>query len=180
MTDSIGMTLHADTPEGVSPQSAAGDAAGGLARELRRLDPYSFWTLPAPDAALAGMIVAGTTGVYLLSACDLPGLLRLGKRPVIGDAAVPIRSLRASAKKLASRLSAAGDFGGVEPVVVLDRAIAGAPTSSGGVRFVKATDLVADLTARPRALSRERAQQAARLLGVELAGDASRHFAIRR
>jgi hypothetical protein len=169
------MGLHNDTPEGVP-----NDAGGLVARELRRLDPYSFWTLPAPDAAGAGMIVAGTTGVYLLSTCDLPGVLRLGRRPVVGDKAVPIHSLRVAAKKLGARLSAAGDFGGVETVVVLTQAVAGSATLSGGVRFVKLIDLVEDLTSRPRALSRERAQQGARLLGVELAGDESRHFAIRR
>jgi hypothetical protein len=169
------MRFHADTPE-----SATNDADARLARELRRLDPYSFWTLPAPDVAGSGVIVAGTTGVYLLSSCDLPGVLRLGRRPVAGDKAVPIHSLRVAAKKLGSRLSGAGDIGGVEPVVVLTRAIAGMPTSSRGVRFVKVLDLVTDLTARPRALSRERAQATARLLGVELAGDTSRHFAVRR
>lgn len=169
------MRFHADTPEGVT-----NDAGARLARELRRLDPYSFWTLPAPDLAGSGVIVAGTTGVYLLSSCDLPGVLRMGRRPVVGDKAIPIHSLRVSAKKLGSRLSAAGDLGGVEPVVVLIRAIAGAPTSSAGVRFVRVLDLVADLTARPRALSRERAQATARLLGVELAGDTTRHFAVRR
>ena len=169
------MRFHADTPEGVGE-----DTGARLARELRRLDPYSFWTLPGPDAAVAGMIVAGTTGLYLLSACDLAGVLRLGRRALVGDVAIPIHSLRISAKKLGTRLSAAGDFGNVQPVVVLTMALAGAPTSSAGVRYVKVSDLTADLASRPRALSRERAQQAARLLGVEHAGDANRHFAIRR
>ena len=169
------MRFYAKTPE-----TLTSEAGGRLARDLRRLDPYSFWTLPAPFPGSAEMIVAGTTGIFLIGSCDLSGVLRLGRRPVVGDIAVPIHSLRVAAKKLDSRLSQGADFPGVEPVMVLTRAVAGQPSASGGIRFVRAIELVQDLTSRPRALSPERAAQAARLLGVELAGDSSRHFAIRR
>jgi hypothetical protein len=151
-----------------------------VTKELARLDSYSFWVVPT-DPELAGdLVVAGTTGVFLIAACGREGHLKPGRRPTVGDAAIRVRPLRGAAKRLGGRLSEASVFAPVQPVMVVTHATAGPPTSVSGVRFVHLRDIVRDLTGRSSALSRSRAQRAARVLGMQLAGDQSRHFTAHR
>ncbi len=167
------MRIHRGRP----PEDvASGEARALLAKELGRLDPYSFWVVPTQPDQPGDLIVAGTTGVFLIAACGREGHLRPGRRPTVGDSAIRVRPVRAAAKRLGERLSRASVFVPVEPVVVVTHATAGAPISVSGVRFVHARDVVRDLTGRTGALSRSRAQRAARVLGMELAGDKARHF----
>ena len=156
--------------------AASGEARALLAKELARLDAYSFWVVPTEPDLPGDLIVAGTTGVFLIAACGREGHLQPGRRPTVGDVAVPVRPLRTAAKRLGGRLSQAAVYASVEPLVVVTHASAGPPTSVSGVRFLHVRDLVRDLTGRTGALSRGRAQRAARVLGMELAGDRSRHF----
>jgi hypothetical protein len=50
------------------------------------------------------------------------------------------------------------------------------PRDVKGVHFVTLGDLIRDLTSRPRVMEPTRVQRAARVLGVQLAGDRKRHF----
>jgi hypothetical protein len=67
-------------------------------------------------------------------------------------------------------------FSTVEPVVCLTVATAGGPRSVRGVRVVPLTYVARDLSGRARVLPPTRAQRAARVLGMQLAGDRKRHF----
>jgi hypothetical protein len=158
-----------------------GPARSSLAEALRRLDPYSFFTVPAEPGSGGDVVVVGTTGTFLVKACGMKGVATIkGRRPLVGDEAIDgLRSLRAGAKRLSSRLSAKSALANVEAVVCLTEAIAPPAAGAAGVRFVRAADLAHDLSARPRLQSHTRAQSAARVLGVQVAGDQRRHFAIR-
>jgi hypothetical protein len=157
-----------------------GSAHPAVARALGRLDAYSFFVLPAHDWN-ADYAVVGTTGAFLITVCDLPGVaLVAARRPVVGDRAVPaLRQLRTGARRFAGRLTKASALASVVPIVCLTQAIAGSPVDAAGVRFVKLTDLSRDISARPGVQSHTRAQSAARALGVHVAGDQRRHFTVR-
>jgi hypothetical protein len=159
----------------------ASAARSAMASALGRLDPYSFFSVPAEHASGGDMVVVGTTGAFLLKACGLSGVAQLrGRRPVVGEHAVPgLRALRKGARRLASRLVESSAQAEVEAIVCLTDAIAGAPAIAGGVRFVPVEDLARDLSARPGVQSHTRAQSAIRMLGMQVAGDQKRHFAVR-
>lgn len=163
-----------------SDDAREGEARTALAEALRRLDAYSFFTVPADPATGGDVIVVGTTGAFLVKACGLPGVAAIkGRRPLVGDRPVDgLRALRAGAKALTAKLSAKSALGKVEPIVCLTEAIAPPSAEASGVRFVRAADLAKDLSARPRLQSHTRAQSAARTLGVQVAGDHRRHFAV--
>lgn len=154
---------------------------GALARALNHLDPYSFFVVPGLEWN-ADLVVVGTTGTFLIAACELPGVAKVGaRRPVVGDRAVGgLRRLRAGSRRLASRLGSASMFADVVPIVCLTEAIAGPPIDAAGVRFVRVDDLARDVSGRPAVRSQTRAQASARLLGMHVAGDAARHFTVRR
>ncbi|MDP9330268.1 MAG: hypothetical protein M3P11_06495 [Actinomycetota bacterium] len=158
----------------------SGEARERLAREARRLDAYNFWVLPVPADSTGDLIVTGVTGVFLLTACGLSGEPRLGRRPLIGDTPVPVRPLRLAAKQLGALLGRASVFSVVEPFVVLTDATFGAAMTVEGVRFVHLDDVLKEITARSRTLPVQRAQRAARALGMQLAGDQRRSFSIHR
>ena len=157
---------------------ASGSAA--VATELRRLDAYSFFVLPAQEWH-ADFAVLGTTGAFLIAVCDLPGVAHIGgRRPTVGNAHVPaLRKLRAGARRLSGRLASGTMFASVLPMVCLTEAIAGPPIEAVGVRFAKVGDIARDISARPGVQSHTRAQAAARVLGVTVAGDQGRHFTVR-
>lgn len=159
----------------------AGAARTSMAAAVGRLDPYSFYSVPAEPASGGDLVVVGTTGAFLLKACGLSGVAQLrGRRPLIGEQAVPgLRALRAGARKLADRLGASASAGDVEPIVCLTDALTGGPVTAAGVRFVRVEDLAHDLSARPGIQSHTRAQSAVRSLGMQVAGDKKRHFAVR-
>jgi hypothetical protein len=161
-----------------APIPGAG-AQAAVARELGRLDAYSFFVLPGQEWH-ADFAVLGTTGAFLVAVCDLPGVAHVGRRPTIGDAHVPgLRKVRAGVRRLSGRLVSSAMLGQIEPIVCLTEAIAGPPVAAAGVCFVKAADLARYISARPRVQSHTRAQAAARALGVRVAGDQRRHFTVR-
>jgi len=99
-------------------------------------------------------------------------------RPMVGDEPIPgVRALRSDAKALTAKLSAAGVSGTFEPVICLTHGVAGMPRDVKGVRVVALGDLLKDLATRPRILEHSRVERAARVLGVQIAGDRKRHFA---
>jgi hypothetical protein len=152
-------------------------ALARVARELARLDPWTFWTVPIDDH----LVVAGTTGVFLVVPEDAEGNVEVdGRRVLVGGHAVKLRPLRGAAKRLEARLSGGSVFISPEPVICLTRAFAGAPRTVRGVRIVTVEGLVADLARRQKQLAPTRAQRAARLLGMTIAGDQKRHAAVVR
>ena len=158
----------------------SGSGVAEVSSELGRLDAFSFWVVPSGSLSRAGdLIVAGTTGVFLIAAWPAPGAFSISRgRPVVEDKPIPgVRALRSDAKRLGSRLAASSVFGSVEPVVCLTDASMGMPRTVKGVRILSIGELVKDLTARPRALEQIRVQRAARVLGVQIPGDPKRHFA---
>lgn len=151
-----------------------------LSKELGRLDPYSFWVVPAGALSSGGdLIVAGSTGLFLMAAWPAPGAFSVSRgRPMVDDKAIPgVRGLRSDAKSLSSRLSAASVSATVEPVICLTHGVAGMPRNVKGVHVVALGDLIKDLATRPRILEHSRVERAARVLGVQIAGDRRRHFA---
>ena len=151
----------------------------GLARvskELRRLDPYTFWVVPAGAGSVGDTIVVGTTGVFLIATWPAPGAFSIERgRPTVDTQVIPgVRALRSNAKGLANKLSGAAVSAEVLPVICLTHAAIGMPRDAKGVRFVGLDELVSDLTSRPRTLELLRVHRAARTLGVQIAGDAKR------
>jgi hypothetical protein len=158
--------------------SLDGDGKARLSNELGRLDPYTFWSVPAGARSAGDVVVAGPTGVFLVAAWPAPGAFSVSLgRPVVDGRSIPgLGSLRSDAKHLTSTLSAASVPGKVEPVVCLTQAAIGMPRYVKGIRFVQIGGLLKDLTERPRALELTRVQKAARVLGVEIPGDRKRHL----
>jgi hypothetical protein len=151
-----------------------------LSKELSRLDPYSFWVLPAGTlSSTADLIVAGATGLFLMAVWPAPGAFSVSRgRPMVGDEAIPgVRALRSDARSLSEKLSAASVSGTFEPVICLTHGVAGMPRDVKGVHVVALGDLLKDLASRPRILEHSRVERAARVLGVQLTGDRKRHFA---
>ena len=158
----------------------SGSGVAEISRELGRLDPFSYWVVPSGSLSTAGdLIVAGTTGVFLIAAWPAPGAFSLSRgRPAVEGQPVPgFRALRSDAKRLSARLAASSVFGSVEPVVCLTDAAMGMPRTVKGVRILPIGELVKDLTARPRVMEQIRVRRAARVLGVQIPGDSRRHFA---
>ncbi len=155
-------------------------AHAAVSRALSRLDPYSFFVVPA-HGWNGDFAVVGTTGAYLIATCDLEGVARVGsRRPTVGGQAIEgVRRLRSGQRRLSVRLSSTSMFAQVVPIVCLTEAIADSPVDTAGVRFVKVADLARDVSARPGVQSNTRAQAAARVLGMHIAGDEERHFTVR-
>lgn len=151
-----------------------------LSKELSRLDPYSFWVVPAGALSGAGdLIVAGSTGLFLMAVWPAPGAFSVSRgRPMVDDRAIPgVRALRLDAKRLSSRLSGSSVSATVEPVICLTHGVVGMPRDVKGVHVVALGNLSKDLASRPRILEHSRVERAARVLGVQIAGDRKRHFA---
>ena len=99
-------------------------------------------------------------------------------RPMVDEQPIPgVRALRLDAKRLSAKLSAASVSATVEPVICLTHGVAGMPRDVKGVHVVALGDLIKDLASRPRILEHSRVERAARVLGVQIAGDRKRHFA---
>lgn len=142
--------------------------AGRVARELQRLDRWSYWVVPAPAEEFGDLIVVGVTGAFLVMAVATEGYadttgraLKIGGKRVGGSSA-----LRRSARRVRGRLATAAVFAEVEPVVCLTRAPAGAPRTIGGVRVVPISALLRDITERQKVLLPSRARRGAESLGL--------------
>src|SRR4051812_50155723 len=89
------------------PVEKTDDEVKRVRRELSRLDPWSFWVVPATARGIDFSVV-GTTGAFAIATCSLEGYVkatslrfRVGDRPVGG-----VRSLRAAARTMRNRLLA--------------------------------------------------------------------------
>ncbi len=143
--------------------------AGRVARELQRLDRWTYWVVPAPAEESGDLIVVGVTGAFLLMALSTEGYADTTGRAlkIEGKRVGGLSALRRSARRLRGRLAAAAVFAEVEPVVCLTRALAGAPRTIGRVRVVPISALVRDITERQKVLGPSRARRAAESLGFE-------------
>jgi hypothetical protein len=144
-----------------------------VARELLRLDPWSFWSAELDDRADAAFAVVGRTGAFAVGVCALEGYLVADGRHLVVDGrrVEGWRSLHRAAKRLRGRL---GEFGAsqvaVTPMLALARAAAGGPRDHRGVRVVRLDDLVGEVTRRPHVLDPSTAQRVASGLGRVLRG----------
>lgn len=161
-----------------SPDRDDHRALADLTSTVGRLDPVSYWTVPADASSGGDLVIAGVTGVFLVAAYDRPGVLTVerGKPRVDGRAIPGLRGLRRDAKRLGATLAASQVFAEVEAVVCLTRATVGAPRTVSGIRVVGLGELTRDLTGRPTRVQHARAQRVARALGMRIAGDQRRHF----
>jgi hypothetical protein len=162
---------------GAGSHDAAGEGRARVAAALRTLDPFSFWVMPLPDARSDDLIVAGTTGIFLVMPSSLSGVLQFGMTgAAIGTQKVAdVGGLKRRAKALQAKLGRAAVYEGVEPVVCLTHALTDCRTVRG-VRYVPVKDLAKDLSGRSGSVPRGRAQRAARALGMHIVGDERRHF----
>ncbi len=146
----------------------ASDAAR-VARELQRLDPWTYWVVPAPAEESGDLIVVGVTGAFLVMAVVTEGYADTTGRAlkIEGKKVGGLSALRRSARRLRGRLATLAVFAEVEPVVCLTRAPAGAPRTMGGVRVVPISALARDITERQKILGPSRARRAAESLGFE-------------
>ena len=144
------------------------DDSGRVSRELKRLDPWTYWVVPAPAEEFGDFVVLGTTGAFLVAAVGTEGYAETTGRSlkISGRKVGGMSSLRRSARRIRGRLASAAVFAEVEPVACLTRAPAGAPRTVGGVRAVPVSELIRDLTERPKVLLPNRARRGAESLGL--------------
>jgi hypothetical protein len=148
-----------------------------LGRVLLRLDPWAFWTVELDPWSGAAFAVLGVTGAFVAAPCGLPGyLVAEGRRLVVDGRPVGgFRQVRRAAKTLRGKLLDIGaSTSEVTPLIVLTRAVAGAPREQGGVRVLRPEDVVPAITARDRVLDPSTAERLARRLGRVLPGAAER------
>ena len=154
-------------------------AAAQVSATLHALDPFSFWVVPTNDPAPGDLVVVGTTGVFLVAPVGAAGVVNFGVTGAdVSGTAVGVRGLKRTARSLQAKMVASTVAVSVEPVVCFANAMMGAPVTSRGIRFLTLKDLVGDIVGRNARLERARAQRAARALGMHIAGDENRHFAV--
>jgi hypothetical protein len=158
-------------------ERAAAEALARIAKELGRLDAWSFWSVPAADH----VVVAGTTGVFLVVPEVRDGALEVrGRRVLVGAEEVRMRPVRSAARRLRNGLGTGAVGVDIEPVLCLIRAVSGGPRSVRGVRIVGVDGLAAEIARREQVLPAVRAQRVVRSLGMTVAGDQKRHAAALR
>ncbi len=142
-----------------------------LGRELSRLDPWSFWVVPARADDVGEFLVFGTTGAFLVAVLGVEGYLtssrgrmRIGSEPLRG-----LGDVRRAAGNLHGHLAAVGVFTDVVPILCLTRAAVGAPRTAHLVRLVGLDQVVREITGRAKVLLPGKAQRAAESLGMVLA-----------
>jgi hypothetical protein len=148
-----------------------------LGRELAKLDPWAFWTVELDPGAGASFAVLGVTGAFVAAACPLEGyLVAEGRRLVVDGAEVRgFREVKRAAKSLRGKLLGIGaGTEEVTPMIVLTRAVAGAPRRVQAVHVLRPGDVVPVLTGRERVLDPSTAERLAHRLGRVLPGAARR------
>ena len=151
------------------PKGSSADADGDVSlvgRALARLDPWSFWVVPAASEGAVDFSVVGTTGAFAVSTCSLEGFasprsfrLMVGKRSVPG-----LWKVRRGARKLRNALLASIVDTQVQPIVCLTRARYGGPATVGRVRIVGLEDLATEIANRRNILEASRARKGAEAL----------------
>jgi hypothetical protein len=138
------------------------DDVRSVRRELSRLDPWSFWVVPANAQGMEFSVV-GTTGAFAVATCSLEGYVKpTTARLRVGDrAASGLWRLRRAARNVHARLLASGLDVPVETIVCLTRAFPAPATSVRGVRAVHVERLVEDIAERPRVIDAKRAERMA-------------------
>jgi hypothetical protein len=149
-----------------TPDAATDPDMALVGRTLARLDPWSFWVVPAPEGTIDFSVV-GTTGAFAVSVCKLEGYLRASShRLVVAERSVSgVWSLKRAARKLSTKLHAATVDAPMQPILCLTRARYGGPRTVRGVRVVGLDDLVREIAGRSKVLKAPRARRGAEALG---------------
>jgi hypothetical protein len=148
-----------------------------LGRVLLRLDPWAFWSVVLEPDSGAAFAVLGVTGAFVVAACGLDGyLVPEGRRLLIDGREVGgFREVKRAARTLRGKLLGAGaGTAEVMPLIVLTRAVAGAPKERSGVRVLRPEDVVPTITSRERVIDPSTADRLAHRLGRVLAEPAQR------
>jgi hypothetical protein len=148
-----------------------------LGRVLLKLDPWAFWSVMLEPGSGAVFAVLGVTGAFVVAACGLDGyLVQEGRRLLVDGREVGgFREVKRAARALRGKLLSAGaGTAEVTPLIVLTRAVAGAPKERSGVRVLRPEDVVPTITSRERVLDPSTADRLAHRLGRVLAGPAPR------
>ena len=122
-----------DRPQSPGPSSGA----HRLDRELSRLDPFSFKTMPGRKFGVEHVVV-GTTGAFAIKVAAP----KKGKTTGVGEA-------RRAARRLRRKLAAAAYHGGVHAMVCVD-GTPFLPRTVRGVRVVPRSLLLKELAQRQR------------------------------
>jgi hypothetical protein len=144
---------------------------------LLKLDPWAFWSVELEPQGGACFAVLGVTGSFVLTPCGLEGyLVSHGRRLLVDGRPVGgFREVKSAARALKGKLLSAGaGTAEVTPLIVLTRAIAGAPKERLGVRVLRPEDVVPAITSRDRVLDPSTAERLAHRLGPVLAGRVKR------
>jgi hypothetical protein len=148
-----------------------------LGAVLLKLDPWAFWTVELDRGSGASFAVLGVTGAFAVTSCGLDGyLVADGRRLLVdGKEVRGFREVKKAARALRGKLLGIGaSTSDVVPLIVLMRAVAGAPRDQAGVRVVRPEDVVRTITARERVLDPSTAELLARRIGRVLPGAATR------
>ena len=153
------------------PAPDASDVAH-VARQLLRLDPWAFWSVELGGDDAASFAVLGRTGAFVVAASPLDGYLVAEGRELLvdGTRVEGWRAFAASARTLRGRVAEVGAPVEVSPILVLTRAVAGAPRTHRGVRVLRPDGVVPDIVGRPHVLDPSTAQRVASKLGRVLRG----------
>jgi hypothetical protein len=149
------------------PDAATDPDVALVGRTLARLDPWSFWVVPAAPEGAIDFAVIGTTGAFAVSTCNLEGYLRASShRLVVAERSVSgVWSLKRAARQLSTKLHAATVDAPMQPILCLTRARYGGPRTVRGVRVVGLDDLVQEIAGRNKVLKAPRARKGAEALG---------------
>jgi hypothetical protein len=96
------------TPLVHASEQARADGLARITKEIGRLDAWSFWAVPADDH----VVVAGTTGVFLVVPEVRPGALEVqGRRVRVGGKDVRLRPRSPGARRCCQPLARNGSCG---------------------------------------------------------------------
>lgn len=155
-------------PFGRRPQPPEPEDLARLASDLLKLDPWSYWPVELEPGAGASHAVLGTTGAFVVAPCPLEGYLVAEGRKLLvdGKGIQGFREVRRAAKVLRGKLLSIGaGTSDVVPIIVLTRAIAGAPRVHDGVEVLRPEDVVRSITGHPRVLDPTTAERLAGRIG---------------
>ncbi len=160
-------------PFGRRPPPAAPEDTLRLARELLKLDPWAYWPVELEAVPGASHAVLGATGAFVAAPCPLEGyLVAEGRKLLIDGRGIQgFREIRRAAKVVRGKLLSIGaGTSDVVPIIVLTRAMAGAPREHDGVLVLRPEDVVRTITRRDRVLDPTTAERLAGRLGRVLRG----------
>lgn len=137
--------------------------------ELDRLDAWSFWIAPGEDLGV-DRVVVGITGAFAIVLNAQEGYVDvgMGRIRIGGATATSVRTLRARARALSSRLRSMSVPPNAEAVLCCTQAHLGMPRQVKGVWIARPADLPRLIAHRPNVMPRQTAKRVAQNLGAKM------------